>query len=105
MIGSTEIGQLNRDGFIVLTNFYDRADEIAAIQEGIQKIVRLTAHKYGINAPASTPDAAIAPSSRPTAAMAVKSTMPSNRFPPSSHSSVRSAMPSFSAHCGRAPNP
>ena len=59
MIQRADIEQLNRYGFVIFKNFYDPANDIAPIQEGIQKIVQLTARKYGIDAPASTPDEAM----------------------------------------------
>ena len=54
-----QIEGLERDGFVVFPGFYDIETEVAPIQRGIQRIVQLTARKYGIDAPASTPEEAM----------------------------------------------
>jgi hypothetical protein len=59
MSTEAQLDWLNRDGFVVIPGFYDLETEVAPIQQGIQRIVQLVAGKYGIDAPASTPDEAM----------------------------------------------
>ena len=59
MSARDQIDRLGRDGFVVFHDFYDLEKDVAPIQEGIQRIVQLTARKYGIDAPASTPEEAM----------------------------------------------
>jgi hypothetical protein len=59
MSAQDQLDRLNRDGFVVIPGFYDLETEVAPIQQGIQQIVQLIAGKYGIDAPASTPDEAM----------------------------------------------
>lgn len=44
-----------RDGFALLEGFYDPAEDIAPIHEGVRRIVELLAHKHGVDAPCATP--------------------------------------------------
>jgi hypothetical protein len=59
MSGLSDFEQLERDGFVVLRGFYDLENDIAPIRKGIQSIIQLVASKYGIDAPASTPEQAM----------------------------------------------
>lgn len=50
--------QLARNGYVVLRGFYTD-DELRPIQEGVRQIIQLVARKYGVDAPASTPEEAM----------------------------------------------
>jgi len=52
------VEQFRRDGYIAILGFYDPQD-IADIQAGVQRIVRLLARKYGVDANTETPEAAM----------------------------------------------
>jgi len=59
MTPEERLAALDRDGFVVLPGFYDVKRYVAPVQEGVQKIVQLVARKYGIDAPAATPEQAM----------------------------------------------
>jgi hypothetical protein len=52
--------QFAGDGFCLHRGFYDYESEIRPIQQAIQDVISLVAEKYGIDAPVSTPEEAMA---------------------------------------------
>ena len=48
MIDLKSIEQFDRDGYVILPDFYDLENEIKPIQEGIRVVIELMARKHGI---------------------------------------------------------
>lgn len=48
------VGDFDRDGFALLKGFYDLAEDISPIHEGVRRIVELLGRKHGIDAPCAT---------------------------------------------------
>lgn len=57
--GADRRRQFANDGYLIIKGFYDFKSEIVPILEYIQRIVEIVAQKYGIEAPASTPEEAM----------------------------------------------
>ena len=51
--------RFQRDGFILIRDFYNLQAQVRPIQEGVRVIVQLIAEKYGVDAPCATPEEAM----------------------------------------------
>jgi ectoine hydroxylase-related dioxygenase (phytanoyl-CoA dioxygenase family) len=54
-----QVERFQKDGFLLLEDFYDIETEIEPIQEGVRVIIELMARKHGVDGPYSTPEEAM----------------------------------------------
>lgn len=55
ILTAEDIAAFERDGFILLRGFYNIEEQVAPIQEGVRRIVELTAKRHCVKVPCETP--------------------------------------------------
>ncbi|MEM0943107.1 MAG: phytanoyl-CoA dioxygenase, partial [Pseudomonadota bacterium] len=60
LLTEAQAAQFRDKGYTLIPGFYDVAGQIAPIREGIRRIIALLGQKYGVDAPAETPEQAMA---------------------------------------------